>query len=96
MRFTRIVAVLLVVGVTLIGIGVAVGPAPGRRLVVEGAYFTRASGTPRYSRVFTHHFTGSGAGSASDGSLWIGAGLAGVALAAIAAIRPRTRRSPTA
>jgi hypothetical protein len=90
MRLSRVAVLLALLGAALVLIGVGVGaPTPTG---VEGAYFTRASGTPAYSGVFT----GSGLSllDTGDGNLWLGAGivccLQAVALALIAAWRSRT------
>jgi hypothetical protein len=74
MQWIRTAAALAVVGVASIGIGVAIGrPEVG----VEGAYFTRATGAPRYSSVLrVFHRKGMDLFSPQDGNLWIGAGLA--------------------
>jgi hypothetical protein len=71
-------------------IGVAVGaPTPTG---IEGAYFTRASGTPTFSSVVKA--TGLHLFDAGDGNLWIGGGLVCVmqalAVAAFVAVRRRT------
>jgi hypothetical protein len=93
MRFTRIVGVLLALGAVLAAIGLVVG-GPG--YWIEGAVFTRASGTPKYSGVLSYDFHASSPGSAFDGNLWIDAALAFLAVAGVAAIRAHMQRSPSA
>ena len=86
----RIAALLAALGVALAVVGLAIGPESGG---IEGAYFTRAAGTPAYSGVFT--FTSRHALlSPYDANVWLGASaaccVAAVALLAVArARRPR-------
>jgi hypothetical protein len=91
MRWTRAAALLAIVGVGLIVVGTAIG----RGIVVEGAYFTRATGTPAYSGFF--HGTGLDLFSPRDGNLWIGAGLVCCLEALVAAaLALRVQRGPVA
>jgi hypothetical protein len=80
---------LAIIGVGLILVGVVVGrPEVG----VEGAYFTRATGAPRYSSAFRQ--TGTALLSPQDGNLWIGAGLACCLVAVVLiALSLRARRT---
>ncbi len=77
----RTAAALAALGVGAILVGVVVGrPEIG----IEGAYFTRASGTARFSSVIQR--TGTTLFSPSDGNLWIGAGLSCCLLALVAVV----------
>lgn len=71
-------------GVALVVKGFMVGPPP---FGIEGAYFTRESGTPAYSGVFTGWSVG--LASTEDGALWLGAGAAAIAITLAALVRPR-------
>jgi len=85
--------VLLALGAVLAASGIVAG-GPG--YWIEGAVFTRASGTPQYGGSMSYDFHASSPGSAFDGNLWIDAALACLAVAGVAAIRPRTPRVPAA
>jgi hypothetical protein len=71
MQRMRTAIALAIVGVSAIVVGIAVG---GPEVSIEGATFTRSTGTPKYAGVFTQ--TGTDLFSPQDGNLWIGAGLA--------------------
>jgi hypothetical protein len=72
-RLHWIVAALTLVGAALVVTGVVVGPAA---LGIEGAYFTRAAGTPAYEGVFTDWSSGDALLSVQDGNLFLGGGIA--------------------
>jgi hypothetical protein len=72
MTLLRLSLLLALVGGLLVAAGVGIGPDMSWSSI-EGAYFTRAAGTPAYSSVFTG---GPRLLSLHDGNLWIGAGIA--------------------
>ena len=74
MTLPRLSLALALVGGGLVAAGLVVGPAEVAG--IEGAYFTRAAGTPAYSSVFTDWGQGLALLSLHDGNLWLGAGLA--------------------
>ena len=74
MTLPRLSLLFALVGAGLALAGVLVGPA--HFTGIEGAYFTRASGSAAYSGTFTSWGTGLALFSASDGNLWLGAGIA--------------------
>jgi hypothetical protein len=82
--FRRLSLLPALAGAALVLVGVLVGP-PGFA-GAQGAYFTRAAGIPSHSRAFIAWGEDSLL-SGSDGNLWLGAGIAclAIALAALAA-----------
>ncbi|HKG04743.1 MAG TPA: hypothetical protein VKB03_16340 [Conexibacter sp.] len=78
MTLPRLSLVLALTGVGLALAGVLVGPAG---LEIEGAYFTRAAGTPAHSGVFNDWSSGDTLLSPHDGNLWLGAGIVCLLLA---------------
>jgi len=78
MTLPRLSLVLALIGAGLVVAGVLVGGDRSWVEGIEGAYFTRASGTPAYSGVFSANFNPDGPQllSLHDGNLWLGAGLA--------------------
>jgi hypothetical protein len=84
MTLPRLSLLLALVGVALALAGLLVGPAEVAG--IEGAYFSRAAGTPAYSSVFTDWGEGLALLSPHDGNLWLGAGIALLAAAAGALI----------
>ncbi len=84
---------LAVIGVGLVLAGVGIGKPPPQG--IEGAYFTRESGTPAYSEVYSGSVSAS-LFSPSDGNLWIGAGIAccAIALGTLAVGRRRDGAPP--
>jgi hypothetical protein len=74
MTLPRLSSLLALVGGSLIAAGALVGPASVTG--IEGAYFTRAAGTPAYSGTFSTAGDGLALLSPGDGNLWLGAGIA--------------------
>jgi hypothetical protein len=74
MTLPRLSLVLALVGVALTLAGLLTGPAEVTG--IEGAYFTRAAGTPAQSSVFADWGQGLALLSSHDGNLWLGAGFA--------------------
>lgn len=70
MSLPRVALLLALLGGLLVAAGVAIGVGYS----VEGAYFTRAAGTPANAGVFD--FDGPRLLSLDDGNLWLGAGIA--------------------
>jgi len=96
MRLVHLAFLLAIVGVALVLMGVGVG-LPTMPDHIEGAYFTRASGTPAYSGVFSGELSVA-LFDVDDGNLWIGAGLVCCvqALAAFTLLAVRARRTEAA
>jgi len=79
MTLARLSLLLALVGGGLVLVGVLVGgDTSWLGGGIEGAYFTRAAGTPAYSGVLTGSFNPDGPQllSLHDGNLWLGAGIA--------------------
>ncbi len=74
MSLPRLSLLLALAGTALALTGVLVGSASVSG--IEGAYFTRATGGPAYSRVFSASGSGLSLLSPSDGNLWLGTGIA--------------------
>lgn len=83
-RIPRLPSTLGVLGVALVAIGVAVG---GPDVEIEGAYFDRSVDADAGAAVFSE--VGPGLLSFSDGNLWLGAGIALIAVAIGAAASSR-------
>jgi hypothetical protein len=77
MTLSRLSLLLALVGAGLVLAGVLTGGDTSWVGGIEGAYFTRAAGTPAYSGIF-HVTSDSGPQlfSPHDGNLWLGAGIA--------------------
>jgi hypothetical protein len=78
MTLPRLSLLLALIGAGLVVAGVLVGGDRSWVEGIEGAYFTRAAGTPAYSGVFSANFDPDGPQllSLHDGNLWLGAGIA--------------------
>ena len=90
MRLSHCAVLLGLIGIALVLVGVGVGaPTPTG---IEGAYFTRASGTPTYSSAFTA--SGLSLLDPQDGNLWMGGGIICCleALTLLAIVTRRARR----
>ncbi len=74
MTLPRLSLLLVLVGGGLVLAGVLVGPA--HFTGIEGAYFTRAAGTPSMDSALTTWGAGLALVSPQDGNLWLGAGIA--------------------
>jgi hypothetical protein len=72
MRLIHAAALLALLGAGLVLTGVLIGSPPV--LGIEGAYFTRASGTPAYSSIFSA-FPPDHVLDVDDENLWLGAGI---------------------
>jgi hypothetical protein len=83
----RLSLLLALVGAALALAGLLVGPAG---LAIEGAYFTRAAGTPAHSGIFNDLSSGDTLLSPHDGNLWLGAGVV-LLLAALATVVAHAR-----
>lgn len=79
MTLGRLSLLLALVGGALVLVGALAGPA--HFTGIEGAYFTRAAGTPALERAFRTWGDGLGLLIPRDGNLWLGAGLACLLLA---------------
>jgi hypothetical protein len=79
MTLPRLSSALALVGGLLVAVGALVGAASVAG--IEGAYFTRAAGSPAYSSAFTATGDGLSLFSPEDGNLWLGAGVACLLLA---------------
>jgi hypothetical protein len=88
MTLPRLSLLLALVGTALALAGVLVGPA--HFTGIEGAYFTRAAGTPGMDSAFTTWGMGLALLSPGDGNLWLGAGIA-LLLAAAGALLAHAR-----
>jgi hypothetical protein len=77
MTLARLSLLLALVGGLLVAAGVTIG-GDTSWFGIEGAYFTRAAGTPAYSGHFSSWFDPDGPQllSPHDGNLWLGAGTA--------------------
>jgi hypothetical protein len=86
MTLPRLSLLLALVGAGLVVAGALVGGDTSWVQGIEGAYFTRAAGTPAHSGVFdVISDYGPQLLSLHDGNLWLGAGIA-LLLAAVAAL----------
>ena len=80
MTLPRLSLLLALIGAGLVVAGVLVGPA--HFTGSEGAYFTRAAGTPAMDSALTTWGAGLALLSPGDGNLWLGAGIALLLVAA--------------
>jgi hypothetical protein len=77
MTLPRLSLLLALAGAGLAAVGVLIGGDTSWIQGIEGAYYTRAVGTPAYSGVFDlTSDSGPQLLSLHDGNLWLGAGLA--------------------
>ncbi|MFL5818100.1 MAG: hypothetical protein ACJ76L_10930 [Conexibacter sp.] len=78
MTLPRLSLLLALLGGLLVAAALAIGGDTSWFDTIEGAYFTRAAGTPAYSGVFSGSFNPDGPQllSLHDGNLLLGAGIA--------------------
>jgi hypothetical protein len=92
-RLRRIAFLVAALGAALIAAGALIGPDTSWVQGIEGAYFTRAAGTPAYSGVLSRWGDGPDLLSVHDGNLWIGAGIACCTFALGLLVAPRLMRA---
>ena len=88
MTLPRLSLLLAILGGLLVAAGILIGGDTSWVGGIEGAFFTRAAGTPAYSGVFSGSFDPDGPQllSLHDGNLWLGAGVVLLLLAPATAV----------
>jgi hypothetical protein len=90
-RTNRLLIACLIIGCILIAVGLIVGTPSAS---VEGAYFDRVNGAPKFAGVFSA--SRPSLLDPADGNLWLGAGIVLILVAVCVAIGVRLRSASAA